>query len=160
MLIGPFSSFHIDEIKQRLAEQNIPYALVQDPQALEKIRSEEKQRPPSRNPVFRSTGDYLYLDVDASSVDTILPHLEKYGVVAAATEEETERLENAEYHCPHCDYVSDNEGFCNKHNVRLLEFSDWVNSDSKSGKSGQMYAILFIITIIVGAALLRMYKVV
>lgn len=157
MLIGPFSSFHIDEIKQRLEEQNIPHELIQDPQTLEKIRAEEALRQPSRTRTFQSTGDYLYIDVETTHVNSLLPQLEKYGIVSAVSEEDAARLESAEYHCPQCDYTSDHEGFCNKHNVRLLEFSDWVSYGSKSGKSGQMYAILFII-IMVGATLLRTFK--
>ena len=49
IIIGPFNSFHVEEISSLFKDKNIPYEITQDPQALEKIHQRDRQRTLTRD---------------------------------------------------------------------------------------------------------------
>lgn len=162
MLIGPFNSFHIEEVKKILGDHQVTFEVIQDPQALEKMRAVDKERGPRSRPTFGSAGDFIYMDVDPEQIQKALPHLERFGLVASNSVEDAQLLESAEYHCPSCDFTSDHPGECPTHKATLLEFSDWLDAKHAAGKvnqKGQFYFFLFVIAVIVMIMFMRMFKV-
>lgn len=151
MRIGPFNSFHFSQIENLLKKENIPFSIDQDPQALEKIRKKDLERAPDPYPIYQSSGDFLFVDVDEFHAPRALFILDKNGLVPINDEEKTAVLESAEYHCLQCDYVSDHPGSCPHHNQNLLEYSDWVAAKNAPRQSLSGYFGIIIVLIIVAA---------
>lgn len=161
MLLGPFNSFHIQELVDYLNQKNIEHQLIQDPEAIQKIRDADKAKNPG-NPndrLFRSSGDFLYLEINDNDMSLVYPAIEKFGIVPANAPESAELLESAEYHCLHCDYTSDQPGVCKRHSDdRLLEFSEWIQARELAGylgNKGRLYFFLFVFGFAVIGLILR-----
>jgi hypothetical protein len=129
MLLGPFNSFLINDILFALKKNEIKHEIIQDPVALEKIRTLDLQKNPSVNTgLYSSSGDFLYIQIEDNDALRVESLLEKHGIVLATTSEDTEVLSTAEYHCRICDYTSDHPITCPAHGQPLLEYSEWVDA--------------------------------
>ncbi len=137
MRIGPFSSFHVDQVEELLQQKNIEYSLFQDPEAVEKIRDLEVERAPTQNSVYQSTGDYIYVDLTDDDAKSLRSELENLGVVFV-DEHIAHDLDAEEYYCLSCDYTADSPGFCRQHQTRLVDFTQWVAKTSKSSSKNEL----------------------
>lgn len=166
MVIGPFNGFHVQEIIRVLKERGVEPTVLQDPEALDKIRDKDKDETPNvgiNRGLFKSRGDFVYLELpDSTDMASLYPSLEKYGVVAPIAPEQSEILESAEYHCLQCDFISDHPGTCPQHQIGLLEYSEWLAAQFAAGQIGarkRMYlfgAGMFIVIVLAG---LRAWKI-
>lgn len=166
MVIGPFNGFHVQEIIRVLQELGVEPSLMQDSQALDKMRDKDKDEMPKvglHRGLFKSRGDFVYLEIpDSTNMDDIYPALEKYGFVRPNPAEHSEHLESAEYHCLQCDYVSDHPGSCPQHQGTLLEYSEWLQAQFIAGQKGtrsRMYVFLLIFAVVLTLMYLRSSKV-
>ncbi len=137
MRIGPFSSFHVGHLEELLQQKNIEYSLFQDPEAVEKIRDVEVERTPTRLPVYRSTGDYIYVDLADADAKSLRTELEKFGVVFV-DEHMNHDLHAEEFYCLTCDYTADSPGFCRQHQTQLVNFTEWAAKTSKSSSKNEL----------------------
>ncbi len=148
-----------------LKEQGLEPNVAQDPDALKIIREKDKDETPNvgeNRGLYKSRGDFLYLEFpDETDLAPVYPTLEKYGYVPPAPPEAAAALESAEYHCLYCDYTSDHPGQCPTHQARLLEFSEWLEAQHKSGQlgaRGKMYFLVFAAVAVAIFMVLRSYK--
>lgn len=146
MRIGPFSSFYIGQIEEMLQQKNVEYSLFQDPEAVEKIRDVEIERAPTRLPVYRSTGDYIYVDLAEADAKSLRTELEKFGVVFVDENAEHD-LHAEEFYCLSCEYTADSPGFCRQHQTPLVNFSEWAAKTSNSSSKNEL-----IFTLVIGLA--------
>ncbi len=137
MRIGPFSSFHIGQLEELLQQKNIEYSIFQDPEAVEKIRKLEVERTPTRLPLYRSTGDYIYVDLAAADAMSLRAELEKFGIVFI-DEQMAHDLHAEEFYCLSCDYTADSPGFCRQHQTQLVNFTVWAAKTSKSSSKNEL----------------------
>jgi hypothetical protein len=121
--LGPFSEFHYSSLTDKLAKANVTVQRIDDIELLNQYLESKKHEGIKPYPTYSGGPEFIFIEMDMKDLLIIKGDLDDLGYPLI----KKEPLPDAqEFLCPQCKFVSNTPGYCPKHQVRLLEFSQWV----------------------------------
>jgi hypothetical protein len=149
--LGPFSEVHFSLLTQKLDKAGVSYDRFDEPELLKSFIASSAQYEVHIHPQYSGRlPEYIYLLTDRRNLLLIKKDLDDLGhpPVSAEPQESYE-----EYFCLACDFSSREPGYCPRHNIHLVNYSDWVKNRKPSSSLRARFfyysilAIFFLITI-------------
>lgn len=142
---GPFGPSDLNGIEEVLKESQVEYEITDDDGLSEHYRSKP---PPGLSGGAIPAHRNLYLLVDSEELRKVSHLLENYSInpnpVTDIREFTNNDLEQEEYLCTQCNFVSNQPGQCPDHQVDLISFSEYVQwSNSKKDRAMSTYLKIF-----------------
>jgi hypothetical protein len=151
--LGPFSKIHISLLQQKLEKENISSEIYEDLDLLREFAQKARSQKIVSYPTFSGAAEYIYLEIEKEYLLLIKQDLDKMGFPPVRAEAPPE---GEDYFCPSCKFSSSAPGVCPVHQLRLLDFSNWIESkDQRRNKISKLLyqAALLVLLFLLGAVL-------
>lgn len=150
--LGPFSSAHINQIKEQIDRLGHTYKIEVDQDLLKQYQDKISARNyyESASAVER-LGEYFFIEVNNESYMAIKKILNDLGMLP---DNNATYLEDIELFCPKCDYMATQDGYCPEHHLKLIDyFSKTKSKNEIIEKRSKILMQIFIVAIVMMLAL-------
>ncbi len=122
---GPFPSFCINQLREKLDRHDYKYLVTSSQEALEEYHKKLLNRPLTNHPGVEEEPELYFIEIPSAEARLLVKaDLDKMGTSVVARDFDP-KFSEIEYLCPTCGYMSTVPGQCPRHKVPLLEFSVW-----------------------------------